>query len=476
MATILYIDDEPSVGLLLEDTLTRAGHRMIAARNEGEALQILTRDHIDLIISDARMPGLSGAEFGNLLAREGFDAPLIMLTADEDDDNSIATGVMQCLSKPVRRHQLELAVRRALEHVSLRKEIATLRREVTQARVVDRIIASTSAMRRILQMVAMVGPTRSPALLQGESGTGKKLLARAMHDSNAQPNTPFICVSIAALPEGLVESALFGHERGAFAGAVRRTEGAFENAAGGTLVLDEVESLPPEFQAKLLDALDAGEFTRVGGMHRVRIAARVIATASRRLTEEVAAGRFRQDLYRKLSTVVLDIPPLRERHEDIPALAQHFARQTALEVDKPAPAISAESLAILRDYSWPGNVRELRHTIERAVILSQDPVLQPQLFDQERGMHAASLVHQVMQRAMSYSKPALNVGLQARSVPSTGIMLTTLNVDEAERALITRALEVTGGNRTRTAELLGISVRTLRNKLNGPQRVTPASS
>jgi DNA-binding NtrC family response regulator len=253
---------------------------------------------------------------------------------------------------------------------------------------------------------------------------------------------------------------------------MRRAEGAFEQAAGGTLVLDEVETLPPEFQAKLLDALDAGEYVRMGGSHPLRIDARVIATASRRLTEEVAAGRFRQDLYRKLSTVVMEVPPLRERQDDIPMLAQLFARQASSEVDKPPPAISSEALAILRDYSWPGNVRELRHTIERAVILSHDPVLQPHLFDQERGMHAASLVHQVLQRTMPYAQPALNVGLQSMSVPSTGIMLTTLNVEEAERALIKRALEVTGGNRTRTAELLGISVRTLRNKLNGPQRVT----
>lgn len=476
MATILYIDDEPSVGLILEDTLTRSGHRMIAAKSEGEALQILTREHVDLIISDAGVPGLSGAEFGALLAREGFDLPLIMLTSDDDEDSSITTGVVHCLAKPVRRGQLELAVRRALEHMALRHEVATLRREVNQARAADRIIGSAPAMRRILQMVSMVGPTRSAVLLQGESGTGKKMLARAMHDTRAEHNAPFICVSIAALPESLIESALFGYERGAFTGAVRRTEGAFEQAAGGTLVLDEVETLPAEFQVKLLRALDAGEFTRMGGTHAVRIDARVMATASRRLTEDVVAGRFRQDLYRKLSAVVIDVPPLRERQDDIPALAQQFARQAALEVEKPAPGISNESLVILRDYSWPGNVRELRHTMERAVILSQDPVLQPQLFDQERGMHVASLVHQVVQRAMPYSKPALNVGLQGTSAPATGIMLTTLNVEEAERALIKRALEVTGGNRTRTAELLGISVRTLRNKLNGPQRVTPASS
>lgn len=474
MATILYIDDEPSVGLLLQDTLTRAGHRTIGAQSVSEALQVLSRGRIDLIISDSRMPGLTGAEFVALLAREGFDIGLIMLTADEDAEptaSAATAGAIDCLTKPIRSHQLEMAVQRALERSALRRENETLRREVIESRTAERIIGESDAIRRILEVVAVVGPTRSPVLLQGESGTGRKLFARAIHDHGTRHNAPFIKLNCAALPEGLIESAMLGHERGAFTGAVRRVEGAFERTSGGTLVLEDIQALPAEFQARLLGVLDAGEFTRMGGTHPIPVDVRLVATASRRLLDDVSAGRFRQDLYRKLGTVVIDIPPLRERQNDIPALARHFAQQTSSEVEKRAPGISPEALAILREYAWPGNVRELRHAIERAVILSQDTMLQAHLFDQERGMRAASLVHQIVQRATAYSQPALNVGLQPLPLPPNGIVLTTLNVEEAERALIKRALEVTSGNRTRTAELLGISVRTLRNKLNGPQRV-----
>jgi DNA-binding NtrC family response regulator len=298
------------------------------------------------------------------------------------------------------------------------------------------------------------------------------MFARALHDHSADLNQPFIKLNCAALPDGLIESALLGHERGAFSGAVRRVEGAFERTSGGTLVLEEVEALAPEFQARLLRVLETGEFTRMGGSHPMPVDVRLISTATRRLSEQVAAGRFLEALYRKLAAVVIELPPLRERREDIPALVRHFTQLASSEVEKAVPAVAPEALAILRDYAWPGNVRELRHSIERAVILSHEPVLQAHLFEQERGMQSASLVQQVMQRASSYGQPALNVGLpQGLSTPPAGIILTTLRVEEAERALIKRALEVTGGNRTRTAELLGISVRTLRNKLNGPQRV-----
>ena len=476
MATILYIDDEPSVGVLLQDSLTRAGHRAVGAQSVGEALQVLARGRVDLILSDSRMPGLTSAEFVALLAREGFDVPLIMLTADEDGDaaaSSALGNVVDCLTKPIRSHQLELSVRRAVERSALRRENETLRREVIEARTADRTIGESEAIRHALEIVAAVGPTRSSVLLQGESGTGRKVFARAIHDHGAHANQPFIKLNCAALPDSLIESAILGHERGAFTGAIRRVEGAFERTSGGTLVLEEVEALAPEFQARLLQILEKGEFTRMGGTHPIPVDVRLISTATRRLSEEVANGRFLEGLYRKLAAVVIELPALRERREDIPALARHFTQVAASEVEKPVPTIAPDAIAILRDYGWPGNVRELRHAIERAVILSQEPTLHAHLFEQERGMQNSSLVQQVLQRGSGYHQPALNVGLhQPPATPPSGIVLTTLNVEEAERALIKRALEVAGGNRTRTAELLGISVRTLRNKLNGPQRVT----
>ncbi len=480
MATILHIDDEPSVGLLLDDTLTRAGHRLVSARSVSEALQVLTRGSIDVLICDSRIPGLTSEELVALLEREGFDVPLIVLAAEEESEliaSALDAGVSDCLTRPVRAHQLEQAVKRAVERVALRRENETLRRAVNETRNAQRIVGDSQATQRLLQLVATVGPTRTAVLIQGESGTGRKLFAKAIHDYGAHADEPLVKLNCAALPDGLIESALFGHERGAFAGAVKRVEGALERAAGGTLVLEDIQSLPPAIQDRLLRAMRSGEFTRMGGAQPIRSDVRFIATCFPSLGERVAEGRFRRELYETLSAVPVEISPLRERRDDIPALSYYFARQTAAQMEKPAPGISADALGILRNYSWPGNVRELRHAIERAVILSQDSILGAGLFDQEKGMQSSSLVQQVADRVSSMPRPALNVGLQqpmASAPPANGIVLNTLNVEEAERALIKRALEVTGGNRTRTAELLGISVRTLRNKLNGPQRiVTP---
>ncbi|MGQ0646097.1 MAG: sigma-54-dependent transcriptional regulator [Gemmatimonadaceae bacterium] len=470
MANILYVDDEPSVGLVLEDTLTRAGHRALGAQNVVEALQILSRETIDLILSDYRMPGLTGLEFLALLQREGYDIPLIMVTgyaSIEHAVSAIKAGAIDYITKPIRTQQLELAVEQALEYVKLRRENEALRREVMEFRNERAVVGEAAAIRRIQQTIAMVAPTRATILLQGESGTGKELFARAIHDQSDRRDKPFIKLNCAALPEGLIESALFGHERGAFTGAVKRVEGAFERANGGTLLLDEVSEMKLELQAKLLRVLQEQEFERVGGTSPIRVDVRVVATTNRQLAEYAATGAFRQDLFYRLSVVPVEIPPLRERPEDVPMLAYRFALRTAADVGKEITGIAPDALQLLQSYPWPGNVRELQHAVERAVILSHDKTLQAHLFDQQRGGSLQSLVQQVLQRATPSTLAALNIG---SNHPPNGIVLATLNVDEAERAMITRALEMTGGNRTRTAELLGISVRTLRNKLNGPQR------
>jgi DNA-binding NtrC family response regulator len=473
MATILYVDDEPSVGLILDDTLTRAGHRPLGARNVVEALQVLARENIDLIISDYRMPGLTGLEFLSLLQREGYDIPLIMLTGYASIEHAVAAikaGAIDYITKPVRTQQLELAVEQALEFVRLRRENESLRREVMEFRNERQIIGESIHIRRIMQTVAMVAPTRATVLLQGESGTGKELFARAIHDQSDRRDKPFIKLNCAALPEGLIESALFGHERGAFTGAVKRVEGAFERAHGGTLLLDEISEMRLDLQAKLLRVLQEQEFERVGGTHPIRVDVRVIATTNRNLAEHAAAGNFRQDLYYRLSVVPIEIPALRERPDDVPMLAYRFTMRTAAEVGKTVTGIAPDALKMLQEYPWPGNVRELQHAVERAVILSHDEMLPMHLFDQQRAGGMNSLAQQSIGRARTPpSLEALSGG--ALVAPADGIVLTTLNVDEAERALIKRALEVTNGNRTKTADLLGISVRTLRNKLNGPQRV-----
>ena len=267
MATILHVDDEPSIGLILQDTLERAGHQATRVRSVPEALQVLARGQVDLIISDYRMPGLTGLEFLSLLQREEYDIPLIMLTGHASIEHAVASmkaGAIDYITKPIRPEQLNLAVDQALEFVRLRRENEALRREVMEFRNERQIIGESTAIRRILQTVSMVAPARATVLLQGESGTGKELLARAIHDQSDRRDRPFIKLNCAALPEGLVESSLFGHEKGAFTGAIRRVEGAFERAHRGTLLLDEISEMRLDLQAKLLRAIQEGEVRRLG--------------------------------------------------------------------------------------------------------------------------------------------------------------------------------------------------------------------
>ena len=461
MATILHVDDEPAVGLILEDTLERAGHRPIGARNVPEALQVLGRESVDLIISDYRMPGITGLEFLDMLQREGHAVPLIMLTgyaSIEHAVSAIKAGAIDYITKPVQPEQLELAVAQALQVVRLKLENSQLRREVMEFRNERQIIGDSPVIRTLMQTVAMAAPTRATVLLQGESGTGKELFARAIHDQSDRHDEPFIKLNCAALPEGLIESALFGHERGAFTGAVRRVEGAFERAHRGTLLLDEISEMRLDLQAKLLRVLQEQEFERVGGTTAIRVDVRIIATTNRDLAAAVARGEFRQDLYYRLSVMPIVIAPLRDRIEDIPSLAWRFAMRTAAEVGKEVHGISTDAIALLQRHSWPGNVRELQHAVERAVILTTDAMLRPSVFD-------------IASSPTAVSSPGTRGGGSGERVPADGetlhvLELPSLDVNEAERVLIQRALAASGQNRTRAAQLLGISVRTLRNKLN----------
>ncbi len=514
MATILYVDDEPSVDLIIEDTLHRAGHEAIGSRNVGEALQVLARGDIDLIISDYRMPGITGIEFLGILARDGIDVPLIMLTgyaSIEHAVSSIKAGAVDYITKPIRPQQLQLAVDQALEFVRLRRENEALRREVMEFRNERQIIGESAAIRRILQTVSMAAPTRATVLLQGESGTGKELFARAVHDQSNRRDHPFIQLNCAALPEGLIESALFGHEKGAFTGAVKRVEGAFERAHKGTLLLDEVSEMRLDLQAKLLRVLQEQEFERVGGTAPIRVDVRIIATTNRDLALEAEAGTFRRDLYYRLGVIPILIPPLRERKEDIAILAQRFAIRTANEIGKNITGISPDAIQLLQSMEWQGNVRELQHAVERAVIFSTEGVVQAHAFDASRyGLTPASggtlspiapapalaatpvapiAVSGAMAPAPTAAAPvpapvavpaapvapaappaAAVPAAQETTADGVSLRLQSLNVEDAEKQLIARALEAAGGNRTKAAELLGISVRTLRNKLNSPDK------
>jgi transcriptional regulator with GAF, ATPase, and Fis domain len=350
---------------------------------------------------------------------------------------------------------------------------------VMELRNERQIIGESTALRRILQTVAMAARTRATVLLQGESGTGKELFARAVCDQSDRADRPFVKLNCAALPEGLIESALFGHERGAFTGAIKRVEGAFERAHGGTLLLDEVSEMRLDLQAKLLRVLQEQEFERVGGTSPIKVDVRIIATTNRDLAAEAAAGTFRRDLYYRLGVIPILIPPLRERVEDIPLLATRFAIKCAHEMGKEVRGVSPDALRFLQAQLWPGNVRELQHAVERAVILSDDPILQAHAFDSARyGLTPVHGTQTLPPPPVSAPARSAEVGVPDATGATTGngtdpgVTLTTLNVADVERTLIARALEMAGGNRTRASELLGISVRTLRNKLNTPSEST----
>ena len=472
MATILCVDDEPAIGMILEDTLERAGHTPVIAHTVPQALQALQKGHVDLIISDYRMPGLSGLEFLQLLRQEGYDVPLIMLTGFatiEHAVESIKAGAIDYITKPVLAEKLELSVDQALEFSRLRRENTVLRREVMEFRNERQIVGESPIIRRLMQTVVTSAPTRATVLLQGESGTGKELFARAIHDASDRRDKPFIKLNCAALPEGLIESALFGHEKGAFTGAIKRVEGAFERADGGTLLLDEISEMRLDLQSKLLRVLQEQEFERVGGTQPIKVDVRIIATTNRDLATFSAEGHFRRDLFFRLSVIPLSIPPLRERPGDIPLLSARFATRVATEMGKEVKSIAPETMSLLQKYDWPGNVRELQHAIERAVILSADPVLQPESFDGHRFGLTDTWSGPSPRRTLPTVAALIKGEASTRAtVPEGAVVLTSLDVADAEKALIARALEVSGGNRTRAAELLGMSVRTLRSKLSVP--------
>ncbi|TVP45367.1 MAG: sigma-54-dependent Fis family transcriptional regulator [Gemmatimonadales bacterium] len=472
MATILIVDDEPTPLQIMEELVRQAGHRPIAVRSVEAALTVLARGGVDLVVSDYRMPGTTGLEFLGILEDEGFKVGLIMVTgyaSIEHAVSAIKAGAIDYVTKPVRAAQLELAIDQALEFLRLRAENAQLRKEVGELRSGKEIVGASESLKRVMETIRTVAPARASVLLEGESGTGKELLARALHNLSDRASGPFISINCAALPETLVESALFGHEKGAFTGAVKTVHGAFERAHRGTLLLDEVTEMRQDLQAKLLRVLQEQEFERVGGTSTIRVDVRVVATTNRTLSDEIRAGRFREDLYYRLSVVPIRVPPLRERREDIPALTAHFARRVAMEMGKPLSGVSPEALDLLQNHDWPGNVRELSHAVERAVILCRGEILDAGAFDAARfGL------------SLPEGSPGVGPGAGDREgqTPPTRehdsasgpdpVMLRTLNLAEAETVLIGRALERTGDNRTQAADLLGINVRTLRSKLNRP--------
>jgi len=451
MPTVLCIDDEPAVGVVLEHALTQLGHEPILATSVEDGLKLIGRQLVDLIISDFRMPHATGLDLVDQLKEQGFEIPVIIMTGYSSIENAVLSmqhGAVDYLTKPLRQEALRIAVQNAIELTRLRRENDEIRRELDSLSGPNAIVGESPALQRVLETIASVAPTRATVLLEGESGTGKELFARLIHRQSGRSGQ-LVTINCAAMPEGLVESALFGHERGAFTGATQRTQGAFERAHQGTLLLDEISEMRLDLQAKLLRAIQEQEFERVGGHQSIKVDVRIIATTNRDLAAEAEAGRFRRDLFFRLSVVPIYTPALRERTEDIALLAQYFARHVSSQMGMKPPTIPPETLEFLQRQAWPGNIRELANAIERAVILNRDVAgrLLPVAF----GVPRPGTVGEALQAARA-----------AAAEP-------TLNLRALEELTIQRALQTTNGHRARAAELLGISERTLRNKLNRPE-------
>ncbi|NUP90601.1 MAG: sigma-54-dependent Fis family transcriptional regulator [Candidatus Sumerlaeia bacterium] len=433
---VLVVDDDDSIRRALRRELSRSGFNIQEAASGEAAFNVLASEEVEVVLLDIRLPGLSGIELlPEILARWPHLA-VIMLTGHGDVDSAVAcmrAGAQDFLQKPCHLGELEAALSRAVEKVRLaeqKRDLAARLTEETAGANTD-LVGGSEALGQVRAMIARVAPTDVSVILTGESGTGKEVVARQIVAQSRRAHAPYLTINCGALSETLLESELFGHERGAFTGASERRIGFFEHAGGGTVFLDEVSEMPPAMQAKLLRLLQFGEYFRVGSTEVRRTDVRIIAATNRDLAEEVRGGRFREDLLYRLNTVTIAIPPLRERMEDLPALCQHILGSRLADVGRPV-SISAQALEHLQSHGWPGNVRELENVLRSAAIMADGGVIEP-------GHLPAHLRH---------AEPA-----------------GTPSLDEVERRHILAVLEQCGGNKAETARRLGITKKTLYSKL-----------
>ncbi|MDZ7373595.1 MAG: sigma-54 dependent transcriptional regulator [candidate division KSB1 bacterium] len=442
--TILVVDDELQQAEVLAGFLRKRGFQVLVSGSAREALEKLRAHAIDLVLTDMRMPEMEGLE----LLRKGKEinpeVDFIVLTAFGSVENAVEAmkqGAIDYLTKPIDLDQLELVVGRAHERKQLLSENRWLREQLATRHDFANIVSVSQRMHEALSIAARAAPTRATVLILGESGTGKELIARAIHAASPRKDKPFVVVNCAALPESLLESELFGHEKGAFTGADRLRKGRFELADGGTLFIDEVGDLPPQVQVKLLRVLQEGTFERVGGSETLKVDVRIVAATNRDLDRMVEEKSFREDLYYRLNVVRIWLPPLRERKEDIPHLLDHFLHRFAQEYGKHLDGFSREALDLLLKYDYPGNVRELQNIVEQAVVLARSNLIT-----------TAELPPTLRSRLAPVPESDENATLPEK-------------VAAFEKRLILEALEKAQGVQTRAAELLGITERNLRYKL-----------
>ncbi len=441
---ILVVDDEPSHRQMLEAVLSTEGYEVNQAEDGQEAITLVEERFYDLILMDVRMSRVGGIEALRKIKEFSPGIPIIIMTAYGSVDTAVdalKSGAYDYLTKPLDIEELKILLGKALRHRQLEQENVYLRERLDDRFDFSNIIGRGPPMRDLFETIAMVAPSEATVLIVGASGTGKELIANAIHQNSPRKEKPFIKVNCAALPETLLESELFGHEKGAFTGAIARKQGRFQLAHTGSIFLDEIGEMSTTTQSKILRVLQEREFEPLGSSHTVKVDTRVIAATNKNLEEEIQADRFREDLYYRINVVTLEVPPLRERREDISLLADFFLKRYAEKNRRLIKGFTPRAMDLVMRHTWPGNVRELENVVERAVIMARtDMISEAELPDAFKQLD--------------------------QEAEKTGIDLTPgRSLKEMEREMILRTLEDSGGNRTRTAEILGISRRTLQLKL-----------
>jgi two-component system response regulator HydG len=458
---VLIVDDERSNLESLGKIFEREGWRVALAESGAAALEALRRDRVSVVVTDLMMPGMSGEELLRAVKAVSPETEVVLMTAYGTVETAVAAmkeGAYDFITKPVKRHAIVKSVRQALEKASLVAENRALKaRLAALAPGVGGLLGDAPAFRAVLETLRQAAPTSATVLLTGESGTGKELAARLVHDLSARAAGPFVPIHCAAIPESLLESELFGHEKGAFTGAVARREGRFERARGGTLFLDEVGEMSPAVQVKLLRFLQDGVLERIGGTEPISLDVRIVAATNKDLAAEVRAGRFREDLFYRLDVVSVRLPPLRERREDVLLLASAFLRRDAEKLPKQITGFTPAAAAALERYPWPGNVRELQHAVERAVILTRGEVVD-----------LADLPEPIRASAGAGTGDAASASPAGAAPGAGGPIVIPLGtpMDEVERIVIRRTLEQTKGDKGLAAQILGIAARTIYRKLD----------
>jgi DNA-binding NtrC family response regulator len=447
-ARIVVIDDEVNAAAALETLLKEDGYEVARANDAHTGLALLEKIDADIVLTDLRMPGMDGLDLLAKVKEIRPETMVLLMTAYgtvKTAVRAIKLGAEDYLAKPIDVEELEVILQRVLEKKRLLEEPRVLRERVQGKYRFENLVGESPEMLAAFKTVRQVAPSSSSVLLLGESGTGKELFAQALHQNSPRKNKPFIRVACAALPETLLESELFGHEKGSFTGALYARAGRFEMADGGTLFLDEIGDISPTVQIKLLRFLEEREFERVGGNRTYKVDVRIVCATHRDLKKKLEDGSFREDLYYRLNVIEIHIPPLRERGADIPVLAHHFLKRYADANGKDVRGISDEALALILRHPWPGNVRELENAIERAVVLAGDPVLTPENFP--------------TLRRIAGEPPSAPTG------GGLGVAIPGSTFAEIEREAILRTLEAVGGSTSRAASLLQISARKIQYKL-----------